>query len=537
MVILMVVELEISEEYKSLSPAEFFYRNKEITGFSNPVRAMYQTVRELVENALDATDVYGILPSIKIIISRCKDQPTHYTITVEDNGIGVPPQYAPQAFGQVLFSSKYKLRQSRGRFGLGAKMAILYGQLTTGKPVEVITSTIASKYVYYFKIMIDIVSNTPIVMEKASWLKKWNWHGTIVSVTIEGDWGRARSRIIEYIKRTSIVTPYAEIAFIDPDGRYYYFPRSTEKIPRPPKEVLPHPQGIDVEYMKMLIKSTKAENLYEFLVQTFQGVGKTTAGQFFKETGLNPNLNPKDLSLSEVEDLVQKLKSFKGFKSPRSDALSPIGEDLIELGLKNIFNPEFATAVTRKPSVYEGHPFVVEVGIAYGGTIQLASTPILLRYANKIPLLYDEKADVTWKILENFDWKYYGVDFPAPLVVLVHICSTKVPYKGVGKESIAEVPEIEREILNGLREVARRLKIFLAKKRKEEEARRKLITFIKYLPEISRCLATLSMNPETGEKTVPETEIMNKLLEILKRKLNLAEASEGVVKKIVVGIE
>ena len=533
----MAIDFEYVEEFKSLSPAEFFYRNKEITGFSNPVRAMYQTVRELVENALDATDVYGILPSIKVIINRCKDQPIHYTITVEDNGIGVPPQYAPQAFGQVLFSSKYKLRQSRGMFGLGAKMAILYGQLTTGKPVEVITSTMTSKYVYYFKIMIDIVSNTPMIMERASWLKKWNWHGTIISVTIEGDWGRARSRIIEYIKRTSIVTPYAEIVFIDPDGKYYYFPRSTEKMPNPPKEVLPHPQGIDVEYMKILIKSSTAKTLQEFLINTFQGVGKATAEQFFKETGIDPNKDPKDLSLSEIENLVSKLKSFKGFKSPRSDALSPIGEELIEIGLKTIYNPEFVTAVTRKPSVYEGHPFIVEVGIAYGGSIQSSPMPILLRYANKIPLLYDEKADVTWKIVEKFDWKYYGVDFPAPLVVLIHICSTKVPYKGVGKESIAEVPEIEREVVNGLREAARRLKLYLAKKRKEEEARRKLITFIKYLPEISRCLTTLSINPETKEKMLSESLLMAKLLKILREKVGFIEVNEEIVKKVVISIE
>ncbi|MCD6195275.1 MAG: ATP-binding protein, partial [Staphylothermus sp.] len=118
---------ETSEKYRAISAAEFFYKYKEIAGFANPARALYQTIRELVENALDATDAHGILPNIKIVIEKADQVHEYYKITVEDNGIGLPPHIVPEAFGRVLFSSKYVLRQTRGMFGLGVKVAVLYG--------------------------------------------------------------------------------------------------------------------------------------------------------------------------------------------------------------------------------------------------------------------------------------------------------------------------------------------------------------------------------------------------------------------------
>jgi DNA topoisomerase-6 subunit B len=224
-----------SESFKAISPSEFFYRNRELAGFSNPARALYQSIRELMENALDATDAHGILPEIKIMVDRIDSgQEGIYMVTVEDNGIGIPPHYVPQAFGMVLFSSKYTLRQTRGMFGLGAKMVVLYGQITVGKPVEVITSPIKSSRIYSFKLLIDIKNNEPIVIERSSWQKNSQWHGTVVRVHILGDWQRSKSKVVEYVKRTHIIAPYASIFFRDPDGNIYIFKRATELLPKPP---------------------------------------------------------------------------------------------------------------------------------------------------------------------------------------------------------------------------------------------------------------------------------------------------------------
>ncbi len=526
------------EKFKAISPAEFFYRNKEIAGFSNPARALYQSVRELVENALDATDAHGILPDIEIRIDRDKVKTYVYRISVKDNGIGIPPQYVPEAFGKVLFSSKYVLRQTRGMFGLGAKMVVLYGQMTVGEPVEVITSPIGSRRIYAFKIMIDIKENKPVILHRASWPKNSDWHGTFVKVAIEGDWGRAKSRIIEYIRRTAIVTPYANITFRTPDGDVYIYRRVTKNMPPPPRETKPHPHGVDLEMLRMMLRSTNAKTLLDFLVMEFQGVGKVTAERFLSRYGFDPGKDPRTLSQAEIEALYKALREYNEFRAPRSDHLSPIGAELIKIGLQAILQPEFVEAVTRKPVVYEGHPIIVEVGIAFGGAIQPSETPILFRYANKIPLLYDEKTDVAWKVItENIDWSYYGVQFPAPLAILVHICGTKIPYKGVGKESVADVPVIESEIENGVRHVARALKTYLIKKRKEEELQKKAITLVKYIPEIARSLAVFVSKPNPATNGVTQELLESKLFELVKMKIGELPKGISSVRDVVLSVE
>ena len=517
------------ERYREMSVAEFFAKNKELAGFANPTRALYQTIRELVENALDATDTHGILPEIRVEIrerpelsppGESKALP-RYTVTVEDNGIGVPATEIANAFGKVLYSSKYVIRQTRGMYGLGVKAAVLYGQATAGQPVEVVSAPLGSPYVYMKRLYIDMKKNEPIIVEEAQWKKRGRWHGTRVSITLQGDWPRARSRIIEYIERTAIIAPYATITLITPDGKIYHYPRTTRKMPKPPREAKPHPHGVDLEQLKMIIKNTRAKTLMDMLVQEFQSVGQRTAEKFLANLGVDPALNPKRLlekgNGKLLSLLADRMKTYPEFRAPRSDYLSPIGEELIVIGLRRMFAPEWVGAVTRSPKAYEGHPFIVEAGIAYGGAIKARDEPLLLRYANKIPLLYEEREDVSWKVVSRINWKLYGVDFPAPLVVLVHIASTKVPYKGVGKESISEVPEIESEIRAAVQEVARRLRVYLSRKKREAEVRRKIVTIAKYIPEVARSLAMLSKPPEKWEPPRPEEEkqIMEALVKIV----------------------
>ena len=508
-------------EFKELSPSEFFYRYREIAGYSNPTRAFYQTVKELVENALDACDSHGILPSIKIEIEEVDAEKLHYMVTVGDNGIGISPKHVPKAFGQVLYGSKYKLRQTRGIFGLGVTMAILYGQITTGKPVTIVTKPIKSKYRWFFKIRVNIKENKPIILRKESWKDTEKDHGTKVSIVIEGDWFKAKNRIYEYIRRTAIATPYAEIVFKDPQRRTLHFPRRTTNLPPIPKEIKPHPHGVDVEMLKALISATKTSNLLEFLTKTFQNIGEKTAIEFLKYAHLNPNIKPSKLTVDDLSSLARKLKEYP-FKPPKGNSLSPLGEEIIAVGLKNVLEPEFVTAVSRKPSAYSGHPFIVEVGIAYGGKIPVKEHPQLYRFANKIPLLYDEKSCVTWKVVSEINWKNYNIEFPAPLAVLIHICSTKIPFKGIGKESIADVPEIEREIRRALREAARKLRKHVERKRREEEAIEKIIAIAKYVSEISKSLAELSRTLKGKGVSPREIEnILYSLLEVKAQRIGL----------------
>jgi DNA topoisomerase-6 subunit B len=480
---------ESKVSFAEISPSEFFYRNRDLAGFTNPARALYMAVRELVENSLDACELAGILPDVYVrlipeTISQEVSDPKPYRLSVKDNGPGVDPQYVPSAFGKVFYGSKYVLRQSRGMFGLGGTMAILYGQITTNKPVRIITSS-DGKTIHYFEMLIDISENRPIVLRRET-RKGSGKTGTRVEIVLEGDYLRASQKIAEYFKQTALVASYANILFIDPTGTLTFYSRATENMPQPPKETLPHPHGIDVEALKRMIKLSPERDMKTFMVRNFHRVGERIALKFLEFAGIDQRADPKKLSNQQVVSIVNALQSFPDFLQPDASCLSPVGEQILLTGIQKELQPEFATVVTRDPSSYSGFPFLVEVGLAYGGKV-LQPGIKLYRFANRIPLLYDESSDVSFKVItEEIDWKRYHVPQDAPLAVITHICSTKIPYKTVGKEYIADRPEIEKELRNAVREALRKLGLYLSKKGSMEAVQRKMNIYSKYLPMIAQ---------------------------------------------------
>jgi DNA topoisomerase-6 subunit B len=419
--------------------------------------------------------------------------PAVYEIRVGDNGLGVPSELIPSAFGQVLFGSKYKLRQTRGTFGLGVKMALLYGQITTHSVTKIISAGIGEEKIYEYKLTMDIQQNKPIIIEKKVRSNKKKWHGAIVEFETEGDYPRAMPKILEYLRQTAIVAPYADITFVDPRGRLFKFKSVTSKIPNPPMETRPHPEGVDVETVNRLIAVTETKSLTEFMMKNFQRIGRKTANSFLKYADLRSKKKPKALSPQEIVMLVNSMKNFNKFLPPDASCLSPLGEELLETGIRKELKPEFMAINKRPPTSYSGFPFIVEVGIAFGGYVPRESKITLIRFANKIPLLFDEASDVSYKVVNNLiDWRRYKINPDNPIAIIVHLCSTKIPYKTVGKEFIADRPEIEREILCAIREVARKLSVFLSKKQHIELQKKRLNIFIKYLPKIADFSTRLS---------------------------------------------
>ncbi|RLE70549.1 MAG: DNA topoisomerase VI subunit B [Thermoprotei archaeon] len=484
------------EKYSQLSPSEFFYRNREVAGFSNPVRAVYQTVRELVENALDATEMYGLLPEVDIEVEVEEDNPSRIHVCVEDNGVGISPLEVPNVFGRVFYGSKYVLRQTRGVFGLGVKMAVLYAQLTTGQPVRVVTSTRKSRFIYEFEVMIDIERNMPVVRNLRVWGNDKAWHGTRVELVIRGNWYQARRRVEEYVRRTAMITPYATIRFRGP-GSSLTFERSSTKLPRAPLIGKPHPKGVDVEMLRRMIESCDEETkLADFLSNNFDGVGPVTSRRFCEWAGFDSEVRVHELTVEELELLAARMQAYDGWRRPKPLTLSPLGEELLKRGVRSVLKPEFVTAVTRSPSSYAGHPFIVEVALAYGGDIPPSGEPLLFRFANRIPLLYDEGVDVAKKVVRRINWSVYKVKFPAPLAIVAHICSTKVPFKGVGKEAVADVPEVEKELESGLRVCARRLRRHLSRVERMMKLKRWEVTVMRYLDEVVDALSYVTGSDE-----------------------------------------
>lgn len=493
----------MEERFKAISAADFFYRNREIAGFDNPVRSTYTICRELIENSMDACETGGYLPDVYVRLRKVEEEALE--IKVEDNGKGVPRRYIKQAFGKVLFGSKYTLRQTRGIFGLGGKMAVLYGQITTNSPVHVISSTGGMER-YSYKLMVDIERNEPVTKEEAVEKNREQWHGTVVKIKFQGDYVRAKPKILDYLKHVAIIEPYAQLTFIDPDGVLYLFRRKTSRMPSPPQEVLPHPQGVDVETVKRLAEKCGQKRLLDFLVESFHRVGKRVALKFLKRAGFDPYTSVSDLLKREeaVLKLVKAMNEFDGWLPPNSSCLSPIGKELFEVGIRKELEPEFVAVVQRKPSAYSGHPFIVEVAIAYGGRIPVSSQGEinLYRYANKVPLLYDMHNDVSMKVIKKIKWWRYKIDPESmPVAFFIHICSTKIPYKTVGKEYIADRPEIEYEIEWGLKAAARKLKAYLSRKQREEVMKKRKAILLKYLPYIAKFATELC-----GEGEPPEYE-------------------------------
>jgi DNA topoisomerase-6 subunit B len=496
----------VTQAFEEISPADFFYRNRDIAGFTNPSRAIFASIRELVENSLDAAELVGVPPDIYIRLTYGEEGPESgvYKLRVEDNGSGITSRHIPSAFGQVLFGSKYKLKQARGTFGLGGTMAVLYGQITTHKPAYIVSSTGSTK-VYKYRIMIDIQRNRPIILERKVLINREQWHGTIVEFFLEGDYFRAMPKILEYLKQTALVNPYANITFVDPKGRLYKFTRVTTKMPSPPKETLPHPYGVDVETVKRLIQVTPHRNMLDFMKTHFHRVSENIAKNFLEFASIPKTKNPKKLGPQEIVKLVQMMKRFEDFRPPSANCLSPLGEDLLRVGILKELKPEFIAVCQRRPSTYAGHPFIVETAIAYGGDIPRKGDFVLYRFANRIPLLYDEASDVSFRVIKAMNWRRYKVSPDMPIAILVHICSTKIPYKTVGKEFIADRPEVKREVLNGIREAARKLQRFLSKREHVEKEKRRLSVFSKYLPKIARFSTELA-----GKEKQPD---IKKLLE------------------------
>jgi len=485
--------------YQSISPSDFFYRNREIAGFSNPSRAIYASVRELLENALDACERQRVPPDIFLRlteVSTSKGDTSVYIMRIEDNGTGLPPDQIPSAFCRVFYGSKYTLQQARGTFGLGGTITVLYGQITTHQPVVITSSTGGD--IHEFTMMIDIERNEPMILKHKVLGNKKGWRGTVVHLQMEGNYSRIKRRLLDYLKQTAMVSPYADLTFVDPAGRLFRFERGTEMMPPLPQPVKPHPHGIDVENFRRLVSVTKTRSMKEFMTGHFQGGGSKTADKFLKSAGIGNRTRPSSLTPEDIVTLVRAAKDYKDFKRPDASCLSPIGEELLEKGIRKelgLTEHDFLKVVSRKPSTYLGFPFIVEAALATGPTIrkQYKSGTTIIRFANRIPLLFDESSGVIWKVVNrNIHWDTYNVSSDTPMVVVVHVCSTKIPYKTVGKEYMADQPEVEKEITNVIRTSARSLRLFISRSIRIARERHRLDIFAKYLPKIAEFSTKLS---------------------------------------------
>ncbi|MEQ1919405.1 MAG: DNA topoisomerase VI subunit B, partial [Elusimicrobiota bacterium] len=361
---------EMGKQQREISVSEFFTKNRHLLGFDNPRKALLTCVKEAVDNALDASEEAGILPEIVVKLEAVGDgsgpapavsAATRFKVTIIDYGPGIVREVIPRIFAKLLYGSKFhRLRMSRGQQGIGISAAGMYGQLTTGKPVKIISRTGEKQPAHYFEVQIDTKKNEPIILEKKQ--IEWEAHrGTQVTIELEGKYQKGRASVDEYIELSAISNPHAQFTYHAPDGEIKVYPRTIHHNPEPPKEIKPHPYGIELGMLLKMLQDTKSHWLAGFLSADFSRVSTETATEICKAAGVSPKKRPRDVVGIEAEKLYKTIQATK-LMAPPTNCLSPIGEKEILAGLFKQIKGDFYTAVSRPPAVYRGNPFIIEAG-------------------------------------------------------------------------------------------------------------------------------------------------------------------------------
>jgi len=514
-----VSAVEMGARQREISVSEFFTKNRHLLGFDNPRKALLTCVKEAVDNALDACEEAGILPDIVVKVEAVGNggppppasQASRFRITVTDNGPGIVRQQIPPIFAKLLYGSKFhRLRMSRGQQGIGISAAGMYGQLTTGKPVQIISRTGGRSPAHFFEVQIDTKKNEPLILEK----KQIDWEsprGTQVTMEVEGRYQKGRASVDEYVEQTIIANPHVKLTYLTPEGETKELPRTYDQVPESPREIKPHPYGIELGMLLKMLQDTKSHWLSGFLAGDFSRVSPRLAEDICKTAGLSPRARPRDVHGQAAENLYKAIQSTK-IMAPPTNCLSPIGERAILSGLYQQIKGDFYTAVSRPPAVYRGNPFVIEAGLAYGRGPEQAqedqqkkAVPLaegeadqsddnelarVIRYANRVPLLYQQSACAIFKSVLDTTWRTYGVSqsrgaLPAgPMVIFVHMASVWVPFTSESKEAIAEYDEIRKEITLALRECGRRLGAFLRRRERAYSEQNRRDIFELYIEEV-----------------------------------------------------
>ena len=508
----------LEKEFKEHSVAEFFKKNKQMLGLYGKVRTLTTVVHEYVTNSLDACEEANILPDIEVKIDELG--PEYYEVTTKDNGPGLTKQSVGKALGKLLAGTKFhRMMQMRGQQGIGSAGCTMLSQTTTGKPSKVITGTGKGNTIS-LEISIDPKLNQPKISNMKE-LKK-EYRGLAVQAKFKGVLYRdSEQGPMEYLRRTAIANPHAQIKFRDPAGQNFVFKRSTTTMPRKPKAVKPHPKGMTVDELISLAKYTDARKVNSFLRNDFDRMGQKGISEIEKRVTFDLNKDPRQLRWDESEEIVKAFKEID-FIAPNSEGLRPIGEDHIRKSLENIVEPEFLHVMTRKPQVYAGgFPFQVEVSIAYGGKAgrtvsggeEGGKRLEIMRFSNKTPLLFDAGNCAITKAVHSIDWKRYDIrDIDnAPVTILVNFISVYVPYTGAGKQAVADLEEVIEEIRLALMQTGRKAGNYISGKRREAEKQLKREIFYKYIPEIVDALNQITKADKNMLKTKLEKMVLLKL--------------------------
>jgi DNA topoisomerase-6 subunit B len=543
----------MASKQRDISVSEFFLKNRHLLGFDSPRRALLTAVKEAVDNSLDACEEGGILPEIAVELEQTAE--TRFRVTITDNGPGIVKNQIPKIFAKLLYGSKFhRLRMSRGQQGIGISAAGMYGQLTTGAATRILSRIKGAQVAHAMSVQIDTRQNKPAILSdtEQDWLPTFlpvnaegqpegdpvvSRHGTSVSIEMEAAYQRGRQSVDEFVKQCAIVNPHLSLHYrmtlitkADPKAKADATPaapatvcvtyhRAIKLMPKIPDEILPHPHGVELGMLMQMLKDTESRTVRSALSSDFSRVSAQTALDICERAGIEPKTNPTRIAHQQSEALYKAIQGTKLMRPP-TDCLSPIGEAQILAGLQKELRADFFTAVTREPAVYRGNPFQIEIGLAYARPQENEGLgneePVrVMRFANRVPLLYQGGACAMTKAVVGVNWKSYGLAQPkdalplGPVVMLVHMASVWVPFTSESKDAIAGYAEIIDELTLGLQECGRRLSVFLHKRHHELEAARKRSYIEMYIPHLALGLKDiLQLSDKEEDKVVTDLKKM-----------------------------
>jgi DNA topoisomerase VI subunit B len=574
---------------KDIAVSEFFAKNRHLLGFDNPRKALLTTVKEAVDNSLDACEEGGILPNVSIIIEDLQpDRPatakqSRYRVTVVDNGPGIVRKQVENVFGRLLFGSKFhRLKMSRGQQGIGISAAGMYGLITTGKPMVIFTRTDAKKMAHHIELAMNTKTNrAEVTVDQVT--KEYPPHrlktinagtrdpgflnsedyitGTSVSIELEGLYRKGRGSVDEFLELTAIANPHARITFVPPtrisgddsgedvplgnaekDATHanaltqeaahsstvdsvtmssdianqdvdptittiekegvIFFPRGTDQLPPETQEIQPHPKGIELGILIQMMKDfeahhTRGGTLFHFLQEQFCRVSPGKSSDFCKAAGAHSRTKVCDMEPRQTEDLFKAFQEAK-LPAPPTDCLAPIGVRQMLAGMLKGVKAEFYAASSREPDVYRGRPFQIEAAIAFGGELPADDTARVIRFANRVPLLFQQSACSSFKAVTETGWRNYNLSQPrgslpsGPLVIMIHMASVWVPFTSESKEAIADYDEIRKEMKLALMECGRKLGTYLRKRQKMQREGERRDVFRRYIGEIAQAVNAIN---------------------------------------------
>jgi DNA topoisomerase-6 subunit B len=524
----------MAQKQREISVSEFFAKNRHLLGFDNPRKALLTTVKEAVDNALDACEEAGILPDIEVRIEHLAEiGENRYRITIQDNGPGIVRKQIDNIFGRLLYGSKFhRLKMSRGQQGIGISAAGMYGLMTTGKPMVITSRPKKGKPAHHVELAMDTTKNRPEVTVDVETDDFPLCTGTRVAIELEGRYMRGRTSVDEYLEQTAIANPHAQIvyhppaktsaddadspALVEDDGSdlsslaetatvggAIVFPRTVNELPPEPVEIKPHPRGVELGALIRMLKQSEHTQLGGFLTSEFSRVSPRVGQEIVKKAGLTTRTWVNSVGHSEAEALFKAIQKVK-IQGPPLNCLAPIGPKQILAGLLKGVRAEFYTASSRPPAVYRGNPFQIEVGVAFGGDLPNEELGRVIRFANRVPLLYQQSACSAYKAVLETGWRNYGLSQSrgappqGPLVIMIHMASVWVPFTSESKEAIADYDEIRKEMRLALQECGRKLATYVRKRQRMRREGQRRDIFQRYIGEVVRALHAIdeSIDPK-----------------------------------------